>query len=213
MLLDTFQAQAPDCFHCPYNLKRDSCGAECFEHLEQLVTENAGQIAGVIIEPMVQGAAGMRIYSPVYLQKLRQLCDEQQVHYIAKASFEMIKRWVVSGFTSVNSFSFAQVRQSHARKNLCGIGFIGDDKDRYHWIGDELLCMFRESAEIDMEGCRVIYKGGIARAGQGIFSDCSHDEAFGTVPKFTGPFAGLYQFFRLFGHLSFRFPEDDVNAL
>ena len=83
MLLDTFQAKAPDCFHCPYNLERDSCGAECFEHLEQLVTENAGQIAGVIIEPMVQGAAGMRVYSPVYLQKLRQLCDQQQVHYIA----------------------------------------------------------------------------------------------------------------------------------
>lgn len=83
ILLDTFQAQGPDCFRCPYGKHRDHCEAECFEHLERLVTERRHEIAAVIIEPLIQGAAGMRIYPPIYLRKLRALCDACQVHYIA----------------------------------------------------------------------------------------------------------------------------------
>jgi len=83
ILLDTFQAQGPDCFRCPYGKHRDSCDAECFEHLERLVTERQDEIAAVIVEPLIQGAAGMRIYPPAYLRKLRKLCDACSVHYIA----------------------------------------------------------------------------------------------------------------------------------
>ncbi len=83
MLLETFQARGPDCYRCPYGLHRDSCDAPCFETLEQLVRERRDQIAAVIIEPLIQCAAGMRIYPPIYLRKLRALCDDCQVHYIA----------------------------------------------------------------------------------------------------------------------------------
>lgn len=83
ILLEGFQVQGPDCFRCPYGLQRDSCSAECFAPLRQLVEQEHEQIAGVIIEPLIQCAAGMRIYPPIYLQKLRQLCDSCAVHYIA----------------------------------------------------------------------------------------------------------------------------------
>jgi adenosylmethionine-8-amino-7-oxononanoate aminotransferase len=83
ILLDTFQAAGPDCFRCPYGLERDNCAAECFEHLERVVAAHADEIAAVIVEPLIQGAAGMRIYPPAYLKKLRRLCDACQVHYIA----------------------------------------------------------------------------------------------------------------------------------
>lgn len=83
ILLDTYQAQGPDCYRCPYGNHRDTCKADCFEHLERLVTEHQDEIAAVIIEPLIQAAAGMRIYPPVYLRKLRKLCDDCQVHYIA----------------------------------------------------------------------------------------------------------------------------------
>jgi adenosylmethionine-8-amino-7-oxononanoate aminotransferase len=83
MLLEEFQVQGPDCFRCPYGLVRDACNAECFEHMESLLLGEHEQIAAVIIEPLVQGAAGMRIYPPVYLRKLRELCDHCGVHYIA----------------------------------------------------------------------------------------------------------------------------------
>jgi adenosylmethionine-8-amino-7-oxononanoate aminotransferase len=83
ILLEGFQVQGPDCYRCPYGLQRQSCNAECFAPLEHLVDREHEQIAGIIIEPLIQCAAGMRIYSPVYLQKLRQLCDRYAVHYIA----------------------------------------------------------------------------------------------------------------------------------
>lgn len=83
ILLEGFQVQGPDCFRCPYGLHRDHCNAECFEHLERQVTAAQEQIAAVIIEPLIQAAAGMRIYPPVYLKKLRALCDACSVHYIA----------------------------------------------------------------------------------------------------------------------------------
>jgi len=83
ILLDEFQAQGPNCFRCPYGLQRDRCDAECFAHLERLVAAEHEQIAAVIVEPLIQGAAGMRVYPPVYLKKLRRLCDDYAIHYIA----------------------------------------------------------------------------------------------------------------------------------
>ncbi|HAR76317.1 MAG TPA: adenosylmethionine--8-amino-7-oxononanoate transaminase, partial [Psychrobacter sp.] len=45
--------------------------------------KDSDKLAGFIIEPIIQGAGGMRFYSPQYLQLLRQLCDEHDVVLIA----------------------------------------------------------------------------------------------------------------------------------
>ncbi|MEK7320377.1 MAG: adenosylmethionine--8-amino-7-oxononanoate transaminase [Pseudomonadota bacterium] len=51
--------------------------------LEALLRERAGQIAALIVEPLVQGAAGMAMYDPSYLEGARALCDRYRVHLIA----------------------------------------------------------------------------------------------------------------------------------
>ncbi|MER6996008.1 adenosylmethionine--8-amino-7-oxononanoate transaminase [Streptomyces sp. NPDC000410] len=48
-------------------------------HLRSLVARHADELAAVIVEPVVQGAGGMRFHSPAYLRVLREACDEHDV--------------------------------------------------------------------------------------------------------------------------------------
>jgi adenosylmethionine-8-amino-7-oxononanoate aminotransferase len=51
--------------------------------MDDFLAECSDTTAAVIIEPLVQGAAGMAMYHPIYLTRLRELCDRYQVHLIA----------------------------------------------------------------------------------------------------------------------------------
>jgi len=56
---------------------------EAFASMEAIVREHHAELAGVIVEPLCQGAAGVRIYHPEYLRRLRGLCDEFELILIA----------------------------------------------------------------------------------------------------------------------------------
>lgn len=49
------------------------------EHLRDMVARHAHEVAAVIVEPVVQGAGGMRFHSPAYLRVLREACDAHDV--------------------------------------------------------------------------------------------------------------------------------------
>ncbi len=51
--------------------------------LEELLTAQAAQVAAIVLEPLLQGAGGMRLYHPRFLREVRQICDRHQVHWIA----------------------------------------------------------------------------------------------------------------------------------
>ena len=83
LMMDSLRVAGPDCYRCPCGKNRESCDAPCFEPMERLAAAHADEISAVIVEPMVQCAAGMKIYPPVYLKKLRDLCSAHHIHLIA----------------------------------------------------------------------------------------------------------------------------------
>ena len=83
ILMDIKKVKAPDCYRCPYGKNRDNCSCECFEYAKKAFEENGEETSAILVEPLLQGSAGMKIYPPLYLKKLRELCDEYNVHLIA----------------------------------------------------------------------------------------------------------------------------------
>lgn len=83
VLRKSLRADSPHCFHCPAGKSRSSCDVECFASMEGIVTGNHSEIAAVIVEPLCQGAAGMRLYPEEYLRRLRALCDRYSILLIA----------------------------------------------------------------------------------------------------------------------------------
>ena len=73
VLQQQYFAEAPACrFH-------ESCSDDDMSDILMKLERHHANIAAVIIEPVVQGAGGMRFYSPHYLTRLRELCDNYNV--------------------------------------------------------------------------------------------------------------------------------------
>jgi adenosylmethionine-8-amino-7-oxononanoate aminotransferase len=83
LLMDVITVPSPDAFQRDPEESPADCARRMFVHMERALQENHGEVAAVIVEPLVQCAGGMRMYDPVYLQLLREACDRYNVHLIA----------------------------------------------------------------------------------------------------------------------------------
>lgn len=61
----------------------DAAAQRAAAELQALLEDRHPHIAAVIVEPLVQCAAGMAMHAPSYLRQVRELCDRYQVHLIA----------------------------------------------------------------------------------------------------------------------------------
>ncbi len=76
------RAPYPDCYRCPLNLRYPECRLACADLVEEAIRDKQEVLAAVIIEP-VQGAGGIIPTPPGFLSRMRALCDEYQVLFIA----------------------------------------------------------------------------------------------------------------------------------
>lgn len=79
LLFEVYQADSPYCYRCPCGANKENYNIECLKSMEKILDKHHKEIAGVIVEPLVQGAGGFIIYPAEYLKRLRDLCDEYDV--------------------------------------------------------------------------------------------------------------------------------------
>ena len=83
LLMQSAQMPSPDWRLAEAGESTEAFALRCANALEQYVSEHSHEIAAFIIEPLVQCAAGMGMYHPVYLRRAREICTKYSVHLIA----------------------------------------------------------------------------------------------------------------------------------
>lgn len=83
LLRPCIHVPTPDWRYAEAGESAESYALRAATELEHYLAEHHAQTAALILEPLVQGAAGMGMYHPVYLQRAREICDRYQVHLIA----------------------------------------------------------------------------------------------------------------------------------
>jgi len=82
-VVPAFQAASPHCAVCACGQRAGECDVECFASMEEVVEKHHREVTAVVVEPLCQGAAGIRIYPEEYLRRLRRLCDARDLLLIA----------------------------------------------------------------------------------------------------------------------------------
>lgn len=83
LLFKTYKAPSPYCYRCELGEEYPSCKLHCLRKMEEVMKRYHDHIAGLIIEPIVQGAGGMIVSPPGYLKGVRRLCSKYGVLMIA----------------------------------------------------------------------------------------------------------------------------------
>lgn len=83
LLRHTVQVPTPDARLAESGESAEAYAHRCADALEAHLAQHAATTAALIVEPLVQGAAGMAMYHPAYLRRARELCDQYKVHLIA----------------------------------------------------------------------------------------------------------------------------------
>ncbi|HSH86712.1 MAG TPA: adenosylmethionine--8-amino-7-oxononanoate transaminase [Methylophilus sp.] len=83
LILQSAQMPSPDSRLAEAGESEEAFALRCAEALEAYVAEHHSELAALIIEPLVQGAAGMAMYHPAYLRRAHEICSLYAIHLIA----------------------------------------------------------------------------------------------------------------------------------
>jgi adenosylmethionine-8-amino-7-oxononanoate aminotransferase len=83
LLFPTLVCPSPVATRVPQGQTKESWLQFCFDEVSRLMREHHPQLAGFVMEPIVQGAAGILVHPPGFLRHVRQLCTQYDVPLIA----------------------------------------------------------------------------------------------------------------------------------
>jgi adenosylmethionine-8-amino-7-oxononanoate aminotransferase len=83
LLFRNFKSPSPYCYRCPLKLDKETCGMACVEQFERIVKKYKNEACAVIIEPLVQGAAGMIVQPDGFLSAVWKIAKENNLLFIA----------------------------------------------------------------------------------------------------------------------------------
>lgn len=79
LLFETHRAPSPHCYRCPLGLNRETCALACLDETKKLIDEHADTLVAMVIEPVMQGAAGMIPQPEGWLAGVARHCRERGV--------------------------------------------------------------------------------------------------------------------------------------
>jgi adenosylmethionine-8-amino-7-oxononanoate aminotransferase len=82
LLFKTRKSPSPYCYRCPIKMRPESCHLACVEVFEHMVKKYKEELCAVVIEPSVQGAAGMIIQPEGFLPAIRKITKENGLLFI-----------------------------------------------------------------------------------------------------------------------------------
>lgn len=83
LLFPTVRVPAPAAFRTPPGFTRDGYLQHCFDELERIILDHRDRLAAFILEPLVQGAAGILVHPPGYFRRVRELTADYGIPLIA----------------------------------------------------------------------------------------------------------------------------------
>jgi adenosylmethionine-8-amino-7-oxononanoate aminotransferase len=83
LLFETVSVPSPVTHSIPVGFTAETYLRHCFDELERTIVENRDRLSGFIIEPLVQGAAGILVHPPGYLRRVRELTRDYGIPLIA----------------------------------------------------------------------------------------------------------------------------------
>lgn len=82
LLFKSVKSFYPTCYRCPFGKEVHSCDIYCFKDFEESLRLNHEKVCAVVIEPAIQGAAGMLVLPAGFLKRVEESCRRYKVHLI-----------------------------------------------------------------------------------------------------------------------------------
>jgi adenosylmethionine-8-amino-7-oxononanoate transaminase len=158
LLFPTLKSPTTYGYRCSKAMTLEACASHCIDDLRALLEKRSDEVAGVVMEPVVQGAGGMIVQPPGFVKSVEELCRKHDTFLILDE--------VMTGFGRTGTFFACE--QDGVRPDLMAVskgltggflplaatlatkrifdGFLGEVKDRkalYHghtYTGNPLGC-------------------------------------------------------------------------